>query len=356
MGEDPVILCRDSGGRIRAFLNMCRHRGNRVCRADSGNAKYFVCSFHGWGYTSEGKLVSVPGIKEYYREELDLDRWGLVEVAQLETYKGLIFATFDPATPPLLEYLGGHERHLDLALDRRAGGTGGIGGVHKWVIQANWKYGAENFFGDDGHHPITHASVRRAMPDDRFYTQSNEENVMREDDPLSVLPAGIIRDYYREHFPELVDRVGPERARQSHLVTTVFPNCSLNFGRHMVRVWHPRGPNRTEIWSYFLVDKDAPPEVKDAMRLHLTQTFGPAGNVEEDDMDNWVQCTETGRGAVARRYLQNIQAGLGHDADLPAVGGGFRLRAFYARWADLMDAPDWSRVAIDIYPWRLPWK
>jgi len=139
MGEDPVILCRDSGGRIRAFLNMCRHRGNRVCRADSGNAKYFVCSFHGWGYTSEGKLVSVPGIKEYYREELDLDRWGLVEVAQLETYKGLIFATFDPATPPLLEYLGGHERHLDLALDRRAGGTeADEEGRAPWFSPAAW--------------------------------------------------------------------------------------------------------------------------------------------------------------------------------------------------------------------------
>ena len=37
MGEDPVLVVRDSGGRVRAFLNVCRHRGNRLCRADSGN-------------------------------------------------------------------------------------------------------------------------------------------------------------------------------------------------------------------------------------------------------------------------------------------------------------------------------
>jgi len=356
MAQDPIIVTRDARDKFHVFLNMCRRGGAKVTKEDVGNNEVFECPQHGCLYNMEGQLVAVPGYDPEEVKKIDQTEYGLVPAAHLETYKGLIFATWDEQAPKLLDYLGDMTWYLDLLVDRRSGGTEVIGGVHKWVIQANWKYGAENFFGDDGHHPITHASVRRAMPDDRFYTQSNEENVMREDDPLSVLPAGIIRDYYREHFPELVDRVGPERARQSHLVTTVFPNCSLNFGRHMVRVWHPRGPNRTEIWSYFLVDKDAPPEVKDAMRLHLTQTFGPAGNVEEDDMDNWVQCTETGRGAVARRYLQNIQAGLGHDADLPAVGGGFRLRAFYARWADLMDAPDWSRVAIDIYPWRLPWK
>jgi phenylpropionate dioxygenase-like ring-hydroxylating dioxygenase large terminal subunit len=47
MGEDPILLCRGPDGRIRAFLNMCRHRGNRMCRADQGNAKDFMCSYHG---------------------------------------------------------------------------------------------------------------------------------------------------------------------------------------------------------------------------------------------------------------------------------------------------------------------
>jgi phenylpropionate dioxygenase-like ring-hydroxylating dioxygenase large terminal subunit len=61
MGEDPVILTRDGHGRLHALLNMCRHRGNRVCRVDDGNAKRFTCTYHGWAYRNDGALEYVPG-------------------------------------------------------------------------------------------------------------------------------------------------------------------------------------------------------------------------------------------------------------------------------------------------------
>src|SRR5260370_14508261 len=47
MGEDPVVVMRDTEGRVRAFLNVCGHRGNRLCRADAGNAATFTCAYHG---------------------------------------------------------------------------------------------------------------------------------------------------------------------------------------------------------------------------------------------------------------------------------------------------------------------
>jgi ethylbenzene dioxygenase alpha subunit len=47
MGEDPVLVCRGDDGTVRGFLNSCRHRGMKVCRADRGNARQFTCSFHG---------------------------------------------------------------------------------------------------------------------------------------------------------------------------------------------------------------------------------------------------------------------------------------------------------------------
>ncbi|HXG35951.1 MAG TPA: Rieske 2Fe-2S domain-containing protein, partial [Dehalococcoidia bacterium] len=50
MGEDPVIVIRDNAGKINAFINSCRHRGMKVCRADQGNAASFTCSYHGWTY------------------------------------------------------------------------------------------------------------------------------------------------------------------------------------------------------------------------------------------------------------------------------------------------------------------
>ncbi len=106
MGEDPVILARDLNGQLRAHLNMCRHRGNRVCRADRGNTKLFQCSYHGWSYTTDGKLALVPMVDTF--GNLDRSQWGLVSVAQIDSYKGLIFATFDPEAPSLRDYLGRH--------------------------------------------------------------------------------------------------------------------------------------------------------------------------------------------------------------------------------------------------------
>jgi len=47
MGEEPVLVCRDADGSFNAFINSCRHRGNKVCRADAGNAKSFQCPYHG---------------------------------------------------------------------------------------------------------------------------------------------------------------------------------------------------------------------------------------------------------------------------------------------------------------------
>jgi phenylpropionate dioxygenase-like ring-hydroxylating dioxygenase large terminal subunit len=60
MGEDPVIVWRDKNGKVRAYLNSCRHRGMKVCRVDSGHANSLSCSFHGWTYNSEGELTVVP--------------------------------------------------------------------------------------------------------------------------------------------------------------------------------------------------------------------------------------------------------------------------------------------------------
>ena len=76
MGEDPVILARDLNGQLRVHLNMCRHRGNRVCRADRGNTKLFQCSYHGWSYTTDGKLALVPMVDSF--RNLDRARWSLV--------------------------------------------------------------------------------------------------------------------------------------------------------------------------------------------------------------------------------------------------------------------------------------
>ena len=76
MGEDAVRVRRDSEGRVRTFLNVCGHRGNRLCR-DDGNAATFTCAYHGWTYRNDGRLVEVPYLKEAYHGELQRQRRGL---------------------------------------------------------------------------------------------------------------------------------------------------------------------------------------------------------------------------------------------------------------------------------------
>ena len=96
MGEESVILSRDRDNTVHVFLNSCRHRGMKVCRYDEGNTPVFTCPYHGWSYAGDGSLVGVPRYKDAYREELDKSQWGLVEVAQMQVFKGAVWATLGP--------------------------------------------------------------------------------------------------------------------------------------------------------------------------------------------------------------------------------------------------------------------
>ncbi len=106
MGEDPVFVTRDRTGRLRAFLNSCSHRGAMVCRTDGGNSKLFKCPYHGWTFNNEGQLAAVPRQGPAYGDGFDRSRHGLREVGQLDTYQGLIIATWNAQAPSLPDYLG----------------------------------------------------------------------------------------------------------------------------------------------------------------------------------------------------------------------------------------------------------
>jgi 3-phenylpropionate/trans-cinnamate dioxygenase subunit alpha len=364
MGEDPVLVVRDSQGTIRAFLNICRHRGNRLCRADAGNAATFTCAYHGWTYGNDGQLVGVPYLKEAYYGELEHERWGLIPVAQLDSYKGLLFATFDPTAPPLLEYLGAMTWYLDTFFDRREGGIEVIGGMHKWVVPCNWKFPAENFGGDRYHVPWSHLSAirtgfssggsTRPTAGGRVISPGNGHCILASGaHDVSDPPVPEILAYEEEIRLEVEKRLGPRLGVVNPTVGTVFPNFSfLRATSRTFRVWQPRGPDKIEVWSWVYVDRAAPPAVKDAVRLAGVRGFSPSGTFEQDDMDNWQECTQTCRGVVSRRYQLNYEMGLGHerfDIDLMAWASDFRMsesnhRHFYRRWAQLMAAKNWAEV------------
>ena len=130
MGEDPVILTR-APGWLHALLNMCRHRGNRVVRCDDGNARHFMCTYHGWTYANDGTLEYVPGESEAYYNALDRSSLGLIE-ARVDTYAGIVFATWAADAPSLEAYLGDARWYLDTVFNRRDCGMQALGPM-KWL-------------------------------------------------------------------------------------------------------------------------------------------------------------------------------------------------------------------------------
>ena len=361
IGEDPVLVWRDSRGKVRAFLNQCRHRGNRLCRADVGNASSFTCAYHGWAYGNDGQLIGVPNIEDAYFGELKVDQWGLVPVAQLDSYKGLYFATFDPNAPSLTDYLGSMTWYLDAFFDRREGGIEVMGGVHKWVVPCNWKFPAENFGGDAYHVAWTHLSAIKsgfstgvtAKPTSggAMISPGNGHCIISVNPEDSAdPPVPEILEYEEAIRPEVDRRLGDRYRLTNPIVGTVFPNFSFLRGTsRAMRVWHPRGPESIEVWSWGYVDKAAPPEIKELFRLSAIRGFSPSGTFEQDDMDNWQECTQTCRGVVSRRLDLNVQMGLGRekfDESLDATVSDFRFsesnhRGFYRRWGELMDGNGW---------------
>jgi phenylpropionate dioxygenase-like ring-hydroxylating dioxygenase large terminal subunit len=185
MGEESVIVTRDSAGQIRAFLNTCRHRGMSVCRADRGNTAAFTCSYHAWTYDTTGALIGVPKLQQCYYGELDKQDWGLLPVPKIDSYKGLLFGTFNPDAPTLIDYLGDMTWYLDTFLDRREGGTEVIPGVHRWIIKTNWKVGADNNIGDNYHVAYAHGSVQRVRQQRRAFTDEGSGGGL---DVLEVVP------------------------------------------------------------------------------------------------------------------------------------------------------------------------
>src|SRR6202453_2323473 len=113
MGEESVILCRDHAGAVHVFLNSCRHRGMKVCRYEQGNTSLFVCPYHSWSYTTDGRLQGVPLYRSLYDGVLDREANSLVSVAKLCNYKGSIWASWDKDAPDFITYLVDAKVHLD---------------------------------------------------------------------------------------------------------------------------------------------------------------------------------------------------------------------------------------------------
>ena len=373
IGEDQVIVVRDEDGQINAMLNTCRHRGNALCRAEQGRAKSFVCSYHGWNYALDGRLIGVPGQSSFYHNDLDRSRLGLARV-RLESHLGFYFGTLADDAPPLHDYLGETGR-TGIGMMCANGEIEVVEGVQKNVIDCNWKIAVDNLF-DWYHVPYSHASANTAGFFDIAAIQfPKSQMVMLGEYGHAIGGPGITRETQDQidtmsdderaaasrAAPEGSPRIRPRAATglmgeagvrsQGH--PNIFPNLWVTLSGAQMCLRLPRGPSHTELWWFTLVPKAAPPAAKREIIRRMNHVFGPAGLLEQDDGENWSQSTRSARGVAGRDLGQHIQMGIGRDQVHTNDGGEHYVeglisehgqRWLYRAWTEWMAARDWAEL------------
>jgi choline monooxygenase len=110
VSRSPLLLIRDSSGVLRAFQNMCRHRGIALASGCGTFAKDVACPYHAWRFELDGALKVVPQRSEQF-PDLVLDEWGLLPAAVGE-WEGMVFANPDVNATPLIDALGELPAHI----------------------------------------------------------------------------------------------------------------------------------------------------------------------------------------------------------------------------------------------------
>ena len=263
MGEDALIVCRGPGGALHAFLNMCPSCTSLLQRADSGNVDVLTCQYHGWGFNLDGLVLAEDDIGNM----LPTDELTLIEVPQLDSYKGMLFASFDENAPPLDDFLGDIRWGIDLLLDQ---GDMRVASVTRWSVECNWKFAAESSVNDiyHGHvhmaalHADHNADMERETSFERDgFTVITEYghglNAEKMDDALE--DAKDLLQQWRQD-PAKQRRLGQFRMGVARSVITLFPNAMLSPSTRELHLWHPRSVNETEVWMVTFRDENEPPK------------------------------------------------------------------------------------------------
>ncbi len=134
-GESAIVVRSKEGG-IKAFANVCRHRGSIVCLENSGNTRKFECPYHGWMYDTDGNLIAARNMPE----DFDRASYSLHKVP-VEIVHGLIFICFCD-TPPSIE---GARRDMAEPLAMFDFENLKVAAQKTYPISANWKLAVENY-------------------------------------------------------------------------------------------------------------------------------------------------------------------------------------------------------------------
>lgn len=360
IGRHPVILSRDRKMELHVLQNRCRHRGATVCEGRKGKTKAFTCPYHGWGYGLDGSLRAIPKPEEY---EGVIDKKDLsLEALRVETYQGLVFATFKDDIESLSDYLGGAKKWIDLFLKQSGGYPAQVMGEHRFNFPGNWKIQLENTT-DAYHFPIIHKSFVSSLDDatadifdfldgDGFVEDlGNGHSVMVMIPDLVDLEANLDQPI-PARFEELAEDLRKEGKSEDEVLKLVraahgvgfnlnlFPNvaCSMSF----FRVLRPVSVGQTEIQHIAIGGKDAPAAFN-RRRMRIHEHFqGPMGFGTPDDGEAWERVQKGSMAGTDGWLLVNRGMNNLHTSEDGNVAGAVcsetGMRAAYRQYKKIMAA------------------
>jgi glycine betaine catabolism A len=293
IGDEHIVVVCGQDRTVRAFLNVCRHRGARICTDGAGSANVFQCRYHAWTYTLEGKLQGAPNIASF--AGFDRDAHALVPVA-IEMWQGLIWLNLSPMPGSLAEQVQPalHERFASVEQFERYGMSDLVTGKRiTYDVAANWKLVVENFL-ECYHCAPMHPEFCALLPG--FRVAVPPQGMVGTGTPFAddVEQFSLSGTGNRPRLPGLTE--GEDRQYFGFIFP---PNVlvSLLPDHVVVHTAHPRGPERTEVVCDWLF---APDVVADP-------AFDPGDTVAIFDLVNtqdWDVCELTQQGMRSRAYAR----------------------------------------------------
>jgi phenylpropionate dioxygenase-like ring-hydroxylating dioxygenase large terminal subunit len=247
--RESVVVTRGPDRRLRAFSNVCRHRGSRLVDGSKGCARKLVCPYHAWTYGLDGHLAGVPDSLSY--PTLDKSKAGLMPV-ELEIWQGFVFVRLeDDGGPSVAQMMAPYEAMVaPYGFDRLRA----LGRVTLRPRDVNWKNVGDNY-SDGLHITVAHPGLTRLFG--RSYGVEASEWVDRMWGDMQTRKSTNWSERLYQTFLPPVDHLPPEYQRRWQYFK-LWPNIAFDIYPDQVDFmqWLPIGPERCLIReiSYALPD------------------------------------------------------------------------------------------------------
>nr|WP_031364940.1 anthranilate 1,2-dioxygenase large subunit AndAc [Caballeronia sordidicola] len=350
VGDTPVVVTRTVDG-LACWVNRCAHRGAMVCRQSRGNATSHTCVYHQWSYASNGDLQGIPfkrgqkGMAGMTRDFVQADH-GL-EKLRVDSYKGLLFATFSPDTPQLAEYIGPEMRPW---IDRIFHKPIVYLGCTRQYSKSNWKLYMENV--KDGYHAsllhLFHTTFNifrvgmkvRSIADEAtglhsIFTSTKPDVTADTTTAYSAEKLRTMDSGFSLEDPTLLGQTQEYDEITTNNIQAIFPQLVVQqiHNTLVARQLLAKGPGNFELVFHFFGYEDDTPELRE-LRLLQANLVGPAGYISMED----TEATEL----VQRATLRDPQkhSFMGMALDVPAEANSAitenMIRRFWKGYQKLM--------------------